>query len=148
MKWWIIFARYFGLQRKPSMANGGYKWKMNTVHHITSLHITDACEQFITRFCWLLKLQILNQEPKLQLLLMSTWHIAPCGREGGEGRKWTSYDGQYEREAPPERGTLFRLHVYKGCWSAFISLLKYFEPNTPYGCLNLIYETYLRGAPF
>ena len=79
---------------------------------------------------------------------MSTWHIAPCGREGGEGRKWTSYDGQYEREAPPERSTLFRLHVYKGCWSAFISLLKYFEPNTPYDCLNLIYETYLRGAPF
>lgn len=81
------------------------------------------------------------------------------------GRGW---DGlpmmDYTGETPPERGTFFRLYVLK---RMRISLqLKCFEPNTPVGCTNLIYETggkedlllagaqapvvsmYVKGAPF
>ena len=49
----------------------------------------------------------------------------------------------YTGETPPERGTFFRLYVLK---RVRISLqLKYFEPNTPFGCISLIYETRKRG---
>ena len=59
------------------------------------------------------------------------------------GVGWTSYDAPDTGETPPKRGTFLRLYFLK---RVRIGLqLKYFEPNTPVGCTNLIYETRKRG---
>ena len=54
-----------------------------------------------------------------------------------QGVGCTSYDG-LDGETPPERCTFFRLYVLKRVRISF--QLKYFEPNTPFGCISLIYE--------
>jgi len=68
---------------------------------------------------------------------------------GGGG---TPYNGQYG-EAPPERGTLFRLQVYKSVGISRVEvykrvrnrsfrylkgpLIKIFRIDAPYGCISL-----------
>ena len=92
------------------------KNEYSSSHHISAHH-----RRLLTIYnSVLLTVEVANIKPGAQATTVVDEHLAYCalwqgGGRGAEVDLEVTYDGQYEREAPPERGTLFRLHVYKGC---------------------------------
>ena len=66
----------------------------------------------------------------------------------GPGGGGTPYNGLYG-EAPPERGTFFKLQVYKKVGKSVIRYLKghvikIFRISAPYGCISLFIKHYMK----
>ena len=59
------------------------------------------------------------------------------------GLGWTSYDALYGGDSA-KKGYFSQALLFKKAGEDGLQL-KYFEPNTPVGCTNLIYETRKRG---